>query len=534
MRTPRILKLAICGFLVITAPGIPQAVEAATVTWNAWTFDYEISGNYDGLSLKNVRYQGRTLIHKMSMPVLRVFYDNNACGPYADRLGGTLSPIPWANNATLAQREFTLDGRQWYEIGIRDQIGNYDLYQAYYLSGDGILDAHIYSKGLQCVIDHIHYPNWRIDFDVDGTANDVIEHSTGTVFQTDSTEFNNNATTAANHGWRVRDTVSNLSVDVLPGFSGLSIPDDSTTVPVTDYAQNTVFGRLYKAAEDTGWTYGPNTQVLYNEGENILNADIVLWYEAYMPHTASDGSALWHSTGIRLVSSLSDTLPPSAPANLSANATSSSQVNLSWTAATDNVGVTGYPLYPLERCQGATCTNFAQIASAVVGTAYTDTGLTASTSYSYRVRARDAAGNLGPYSNVASATTMAPAPTCTVTQSFASLADDKIVYKVTNTGNMGVTLDTLSLNFPSARQQIKLVQIGKNTVYDSTKSSLVVAPGVTIGANNWTNTDVTKRQWKVGATQDLNITFTKKAKASASAFSGTATFKEGCEVALSP
>ena len=56
----------------------------------------------------------------------------------------------------------------------------------------------------------------------------------------------------------------------------------------------------------------------------------------------------------------------------------------------------------MERCQGAGCTSFAQIATPTA-TTYSDTGLAAG-SYSYRVRATDAAGNLSPYSNVASAT----------------------------------------------------------------------------------------------------------------------------------
>ena len=72
------------------------------------------------------------------------------------------------------------------------------------------------------------------------------------------------------------------------------------------------------------------------------------------------------------------------------------------------------------------------------------------------------------------------------------------------------------------------------SIYKADSSNLVLTPGVTIGANDWTNKDVTKRQWKAGETQDLEITFTKKAKATASEFSGTATFKEGCEVDLSP
>ena len=62
--------------------------------------------------------------------------------------------------------------------------------------------------------------------------------------------------------------------------------------------------------------------------------------------------------------------------------------------------------YLVERCQGAGCTTFAQIATPT-GTTYNDTGLTATTSYSYRVRATDAAANLSGYSNIASATTPA-------------------------------------------------------------------------------------------------------------------------------
>src|SRR2546430_8133610 len=80
---------------------------------------------------------------------------------------------------------------------------------------------------------------------------------------------------------------------------------------------------------------------------------------------------------------------------------SGSQINLSWVASMDNVGVTGYPV---ERCQGAGCTSFAPIGTAA-GTTYSDAGLAANTSYSYQVRATDAAGNPSGYSNVASAAT---------------------------------------------------------------------------------------------------------------------------------
>ncbi len=79
---------------------------------------------------------------------------------------------------------------------------------------------------------------------------------------------------------------------------------------------------------------------------------------------------------------------------------------MSWPAATDNVGVTGYQV---ERCQGAGCSAFAFLATSPT-TSYGDSGLAPTTSYSYRVRAQDAAGNFGPYSPTATATTTAAAP----------------------------------------------------------------------------------------------------------------------------
>jgi hypothetical protein len=65
--------------------------------------------------------------------------------------------------------------------------------------------------------------------------------------------------------------------------------------------------------------------------------------------------------------------------------------------------------YRVERCQGVACSSFAQIATPT-STTLDDTGLTASTSYSYRVRATDAAGNLSDFSNTATANTEASGP----------------------------------------------------------------------------------------------------------------------------
>jgi hypothetical protein len=293
-----------------------RAAGAAEVTWRDWTFEYEMGSDVTGLSLIDVTYQGRSLVAKLNFPVMRVFYAGDACGPFADRLGGAHTwPIPWAGNALIAQREFTLDGETWYEIGIRDMIGDYDMYQVYYLSAGGILDAHIYSRGLECVVNHVHYPNWRIDFALDGDADDQVLRDPGTGFAVLPAELDAPAASAVNHAWRVRDAVTGLHVDVLPGFADFTIPDGSSQLPVTGYANHTVFARRYRETEDGGWTYGAATQVPFGNGEDIDGEDVVLWYEGYLPHTAAEGEDLWHSTGIRLVSSLT-TPPPDADGDL--------------------------------------------------------------------------------------------------------------------------------------------------------------------------------------------------------------------------
>ncbi|MEU9010225.1 carbohydrate binding domain-containing protein [Streptomyces sp. NPDC048479] len=89
-----------------------------------------------------------------------------------------------------------------------------------------------------------------------------------------------------------------------------------------------------------------------------------------------------------------DTQAPTTPTNLRSTAKTSSSVSLAWNASSDNVGVTGYDVY-----QGPTR------ALTVTGTSATVSGLAASTSYSFTVRARDAAGNLSAASTAVSVTT---------------------------------------------------------------------------------------------------------------------------------
>ncbi|MFF7985805.1 carbohydrate binding domain-containing protein [Streptomyces sp. NPDC007901] len=90
----------------------------------------------------------------------------------------------------------------------------------------------------------------------------------------------------------------------------------------------------------------------------------------------------------------SDTQAPSAPSNLTSTGKTSSSVSLSWSAATDNVGVAAYDIY----------SGSSQVLS-VSGTSATVSGLSASTAYTFTVKARDAAGNVSAASNAVSVTT---------------------------------------------------------------------------------------------------------------------------------
>ena len=100
-----------------------------------------------------------------------------------------------------------------------------------------------------------------------------------------------------------------------------------------------------------------------------------------------------------------DTTKPTAPTNVTATAASANQANVSWAAATDNIGVTGYNIY--RGSNGASPVLYATTTTNAA--TFTDTAVTASTPYTYQVYALDAAGNIGPASNTASVTTPATA-----------------------------------------------------------------------------------------------------------------------------
>jgi hypothetical protein len=279
------------------------APASAASSFEGWEFTSRVSSTRsDGLSLEDVSYNGLKIFERISLPAMNVFYDNNACGPYVDRIGGSR----YTNEGPT---EFTQDGVRWLQIGLTDQIGAYTITQMFYLSENGDFDAHMFSKGMQCNIRHDHIPFWRIDFAIAGTADDEIRRATETGFEAMTEEFSLSATAAFQHGWEVHDTVTGdfVTIDFDDGNFGLG---GDVVIPETDYLTNNVYGRQYESREEI-WRGGA-TYDLFGDGGDQID-DVVLWYNGFMPHTPEEGPDLWHSTGIRM---RVNPEPPNLPATI--------------------------------------------------------------------------------------------------------------------------------------------------------------------------------------------------------------------------
>ena len=157
---------------------------------------------------------------------------------------------------------------------------------------------------------------------------------------------------------------------------------------------------------------------------------------------------------------------PNAPTNLTATTVSSSQINLAWTDnATDETG------FKIERCQNAGCSNFAEIATVGANvTTFSDTGLVASTSYSYRVRATNLGGD-SAYSNTASATTQAtqtaPAAPSNLTATAVSTSQINLSWSDNSSNETGFMIERCQGNGCTSFAQI--AQVGANvTTFSNT------------------------------------------------------------------
>lgn len=133
----------------------------------------------------------------------------------------------------------------------------------------------------------------------------------------------------------------------------------------------------------------------WSSGNGVMELGNITEFNLYIDQgSGSTGSGSLYFDSIGLYTG--DTQAPTAPSGLSSPSKTTTSVQLSWTASTDNVGVTAYDIY-----RGAA------LAGSTGGTSYNATGLTPGTSYSFTVKARDAAGNVSAASNTLTVTTNA-------------------------------------------------------------------------------------------------------------------------------
>jgi chitodextrinase len=183
----------------------------------------------------------------------------------------------------------------------------------------------------------------------------------------------------------------------------------------------------------------------------------------------------------------SDTTPPSTPTGLTTSVISSSQVNLTWSPSTDNTAVTGYKIYRGGVQIGTATTN-----------SYSDTGLSANTTYSYTVSAYDGAGNNSTQSTSVSATTQATLPVISNLVGSNTTQTQTTISWDTNVPTNGQIFYGLTTSYGS---QSALVD---NTIKTTTHS--ITLSGLTAGTTY--NFKVTSVDALGNTTSSANFTFT--------------------------
>ena len=250
-----------------------------------------------------------------------------------------------------------------------------------------------------------------------------------------------NKTSGANNGYADFTSIStvlnkdnNTTIKITPGWSG-TVYSEGYSVWI-DYNQDGDFTDsgeqvfTHVATKDTPieGTFIVSTSAL--EGQTRMRVSMKYNGIPTSCETFDYGEVEDYTVDIQ---NSGDTQAPTDPTNLTSSNIAQTSVDLSWSASTDNVGVTGYKIYK----GGAYITS-------VAGTSYSVTGLTASTTYSFYVKAYDAAGNLSDASNTTNVTTLdepdTQAPTAPTSLSSSNVTQTTLNLSWTaSTDNVGVT-----------------------------------------------------------------------------------------------
>ena len=210
--------------------------------------------------------------------------------------------------------------------------------------------------------------------------------------------------------------------------------------------------QILRAPGASGGTFaqvGTSTTPSFSNGS--LAASTTFRYQVRAVDAAGNASAVSNTVTAMTQAGGGDTQPPTAPGNLTAPSTTSSSISLAWNASTDNTGVSSYQIL---RAPGASGGTFAQIGTSTT-TSFVNSGLTASTTFRYQVRAVDAAGNASPVSNTVTAATQAGGGTgggCSITPTVQTQWQTGYVIepaRVTNTGTTTINGWTVTFTLPA-------------------------------------------------------------------------------------
>src|SRR5213592_1537997 len=251
----------------------------------------------------------------------------------------------------------------------------------------------------------------------------------------------------------------NSPVDVTAANTGNSSTTNSGSATTTN-ATDLLLGASMVATFTTGPGTGFTSRLLTSPDGDIAEDRMVTATGSYSATTAALSPAgPWVMQIVAFRTPLGSVAPPTAPGNLTATAASTTQIDLSWTASTSTIGIANYVV---QRCQGAGCTNFASVATPI-GTTYNDTGLTANTSYSYRVEAVDTLGTPSTFSNTASATTPANAPTAPTNLTAAAAGPVQINLSWTASTETGGTISQYLIERCTGATCSNFLQVGTST-----------------------------------------------------------------------
>lgn len=272
-----------------------------------------------GVEVRDVYYNGRLVLRRGGIPVLNVFYDGNACGPYRDWLNSETcfkcNGTDLGNGLRMAnpgQKAITIcddanDTGNFRGVGVYEENGELVLISECsagwyrYITGwrfhpDGIIRPRFlygYTDSSCVCYGRLHNAYWRLHFDLDGLGGLVAEETTSppndprarwTPFRIEARRYRHQ--NPRYRRWRVRKLTTGFTATFVP-----SPKDGYFELPTTGEADFWVM--VYHAAgADDGEIFGSSGAFAnisqYVNGERTYDADLVIWYGVHLRKRGAD------------------------------------------------------------------------------------------------------------------------------------------------------------------------------------------------------------------------------------------------------